>query len=313
MKIVVTGAAGFIGSHIIDALLSEDRVKNVLALDNLSTGNRDNLQHITDSRFRFIEGDIRDRNLLSQVFEGVDVVCHQAALGSVPRSILLPDDTHQVNVDGTFNVFDIARLHGVKRVVYASSSSVYGDGKLLPKKEGEEGKVLSPYALSKSVNEQYAHQFYKHYGLENIGLRYFNVFGPRQNPEGPYAAVIPLFIKWALNGERAQVHGDGLQSRDFTYVANAVQANIKAILHQGKPLGAACINIAFGQRTNLLELWKMIGNLTGNQQEPRHQEPREGDVRDSLADITRAKDLLGFQPEDDLWEGLRKTIESYHE
>ncbi|MFT5970584.1 MAG: UDP-N-acetylglucosamine 4-epimerase, partial [Flavobacteriales bacterium] len=267
MKILITGGAGFIGSNIADALLLKSAISELRIFDNLITGSLNNIKHLVNNpKVTFIEGDILDRSALNRAMLGINAVCHHAALGSVPRSIEDPLAAHEANSTGTFNVFDIARLNKVKRVVYASSSSVYGDHPSLLNVEGELGQVLSPYALTKKNNEAYASLFYTQYGLETIGLRYFNIFGMRQNPQGPYAAVIPLFIKAGLENAVPIVHGDGLQSRDFTFVANAVHANVLALLGANEKAFGKALNIGCGNRYTLLELWEEIKTHTKSEQ-----------------------------------------------
>jgi nucleoside-diphosphate-sugar epimerase len=298
--VLVTGGAGFIGSHLVDALLV--RGARVRVLDNLSTGKRENLAACA-SRIDFRLGDIRDAEACRLAMEGAAFVFHQAALGSVPRSLEDPATTIDVNVSGTARVFDAARRAGVRRVVFASSSSVYGDSPALPKREGEEGRALSPYALSKQIDERLAQNFQACYGIEIVGLRYFNVYGPRQSPDGAYAAVIPKFFRACLSGEAPVIFGDGQQSRDFTYVEDAAAANLLAAGADGGCCGRA-YNVAGGRATSLLELARLIGRIAGSPKEPRHAAPRPGDVLHSLADLTRAKTSLGYSPEFGLPEGL---------
>lgn len=307
VPVLVTGGAGFIGSHLVDALL--DLGARVRVLDDLSTGYRGNLGHAR-GRVELLEDDVRDPEACLHACSGVSLVFHQAALGSVPRSMKDPATTIAVNVSGTANVFAAARDAEVRRVVYASSSSVYGDGATLPKREGEEGRPLSPYALSKAMNEELAEVFTRCFGLELVGLRYFNVYGPRQDPSGPYAAVIPRFFAACRAGEPPRIFGDGEQTRDFTYVADAVRANLLAA---GAP-AAACgraYNVAGGRQTTLNRLAREIRSLTGCGAEPVHEAPRPGDVRHSRADPVRAKEALGFVAEVPLAEGLRRSLEFY--
>ena len=308
---LVTGGAGFIGSHIVEYLMKHGAGK-VIVLDNLATGSLDNIRPFLDNpRFEFIKGDIRDYETVREAVNRSDFVSHQAALGSVPRSVKDPITTNEVNISGFLNV-----LHAVKesprtrRMVYAASSSTYGDSRELPKKEERIGKPLSPYAVTKYVNELYADVFGRLYGTDTIGLRYFNVFGPRQNPKGPYAAVIPLFMLALLRGESPKVHGDGEQTRDFTFVENAVQANIKAFF--APPEAANQIyNVAAGKRTSLLELLRLLENISGLAVHPVHTDPRPGDVRDSLADISKAARLLGYDNIVPLEEGLKITYDYF--
>jgi len=307
--VLVTGGAGFIGSHLVDALLAEGR--RVRVLDDLSTGRRENLAEARAAggdALDLLVGDLRDSEACERACRGVDLVYHQAALGSVPRSLADPATTIAVNVAGTANVFAAARDAGARRIVYASSSSVYGDSAELPKREGREGRSLSPYATSKRMGEALAEIFAASYGLELVGLRYFNVYGPRQSPEGPYAAVIPRFFEAALAGRAVTVHGDGGQSRDFTYVSDAVQANLLAARPEA-PSGV--YNVAGGRRTTILELAHAIQGELGVTAPPEHGPPRPGDVRDSLADLERAGRALGYRPEVPLEEGLARCREAY--
>jgi nucleoside-diphosphate-sugar epimerase len=281
----------------------------VRVLDNLATGKRENLAHCLD-RIELIEGDIRDAPTCDRACEGVRVIFHQAALGSVPRSMKDPATTIAVNVGGTANVFAAARDAKVQRVVYASSSSVYGDSEKLPKREGEEGKPLSPYALSKVMNEQLAGIFGRCFGMEFVGLRYFNVYGPRQDPDGPYAAVIPRFFRALAAGEPPIIYGDGEQSRDFTFVADAVVANLLA----AQAPAAACAkayNVAPGTRTTIRDLARLGREIVGAGRDPVHEAPRRGDVRDSKADPTTAREVLGFVAATTLTQGLRQARAFY--
>lgn len=306
---LVTGGAGFIGSHIVDELLA--RGKAVRVLDNFVTGKRQNLIHCLD-RIELLEGDIRDLETCRRVCEGVGFVLHQAALGSVPRSLEDPLTSHEVNVTGTLNMLLAARDAGVRRFVYAASSSTYGDHPGLPKVEDLIGQPLSPYAVTKYADELYAQVFGRCYGLETIGLRYFNVFGPRQDPFSQYAAVIPLFVSALLRGEAPTINGDGEQTRDFTYVANAVQANLLACTASATAAGEV-FNIACNERTSLNELYFQLQTLLDADIAPNYGPPRGGDVRDSLADISKARRLLGYQGEIKFAEGLRRSIAWYRE
>jgi UDP-N-acetylglucosamine/UDP-N-acetyl-alpha-D-glucosaminouronate 4-epimerase len=314
MRILVTGGAGFIGANLVERLLKEERVQAVRVLDNLSTGSADNVEHLMASpKFEFVQGDIRDHSACMKACEGMHVISHQAALGSVPRSIKDPITTNEVNIGGTLNVFMAAKENNIKRIVYAASSSTYGDHQDLPKKENYIGKPLSPYAVTKYVNELYADVFSRLYGLEFIGLRYFNVFGPRQNPKGPYAAVVPLFVEALLKGKALVINGDGKHGRDFTYIGNVVQANILSLFTNNKEAVNQVYNIAYGQQTSLLQLAQYLTTISGFAVEPMHAPERPGDVKHSLADISKAKQLLGYDPEVSVEEGLRKTFEWYKE
>lgn len=305
---LITGGAGFIGSHVAEYLLQYG-ARKVRVLDNMATGSPQNIDLLAKySQFEFIEGDIRSKADCMSACDGIDFVSHQAALGSVPRSVKDPSTTNEVNISGFVNILDACRLQGIKRVVYASSSSVYGDSAGLPKVEDRIGRPLSPYALTKFTNEMYADVFGRVYGLELIGLRYFNVFGPRQSPNGPYAAVIPLFIKGLLAHEPVFINGDGNQSRDFTYVDNAVQANIKAIFVNNTNSINQVYNVAVGQRFTLLEMYRLLSEIIGTNLPPLHRAPREGDIPHSLADISKAQTLLGYQPFCFFEEGLRQTV-----
>lgn len=307
---LVTGGAGFIGSHLVDYLLKNNAGK-VRVLDNLSTGSMNNLLAFKgNSAFDFIEGDIRDAKVCKLAMDGIDYVLHQAALGSVPRSILDPFTTNDVNITGFLNIITAARDANVKRLVYAASSSTYGDSKELPKIEDNIGKPLSPYAVTKYVNELYADVFSRTYNFNTIGLRYFNVFGPRQNPLGAYAAVIPLFIKAALHNEAPTINGDGLTSRDFTFVDNVVQANMKALFHD-ELLKHEVFNIACGEQTTLNELWQYISELAGIETPAKYAGERRGDVRQSLASVNKAMYVLNYLPQVLAKEGLQKTYDWY--
>lgn len=306
---LVTGGAGFIGSNLVEFLLVND-AKSVIVLDNLATGSLNNISgFLNDERFTFIEGDIRDYQICLDAMKNVDYVSHQAALGSVPRSINDPITTNEVNIGGFLNILNAAKEVGIKKLVYAASSSTYGDSKSLPKVEHTIGNPLSPYAVTKYVNELYAEVFANLYGFNSIGLRYFNVFGPKQDPNGAYAAVIPLFMKAALTGKQPFINGDGEQTRDFTYVENAVQANIKALLTDTEK--HQVINIAYGERISLNQLWEKITNLAKSELKPIYREGRQGDVRDSLADIGKAKSIIGYDPQFSVSAGLEKTFNWY--
>jgi UDP-N-acetylglucosamine 4-epimerase len=307
---LVTGGAGFIGSNIVEYLLKYGALK-VRVLDNFSTGYHTNIEEFkSNPAFELIEGDIRDIDTCRKAIEGIDYVTHQAALGSVPRSINDPITTNDVNVNGFLNMLVAARDANVKRFIYAASSSTYGDHPGLPKVEDKIGNPLSPYAITKYVNELYANVFSKTYDFHTIGLRYFNVFGPKQNPFGAYAAVIPLFVKAALENQPAIINGDGETSRDFTFIENAVQANLKA-LFANNITKSEVVNIAFGERTTLNQAWGDICELTGIDLKAIYKDERKGDVRHSLASIDKAHDLIGYKPLFDLKSGLVKAIEFY--
>jgi UDP-N-acetylglucosamine/UDP-N-acetylgalactosamine 4-epimerase len=309
---LITGGAGFIGSNIAEYLLKYG-AKKVRVLDNFSTGSLNNIKNfIQNSAFELIEGDIRDFETCRKALKGIDYVTHQAALGSVPRSIDNPITSNDVNISGFLNVLVASRDEGVKRMVYAASSSTYGDHPGLPKVEDQIGNPLSPYAVTKYVNELYSSVFSKTYDFHTIGLRYFNVFGPKQNPKGPYAAVIPLFISAALQQRSPIINGDGETSRDFTFVENAVQANVKAMLTSGLTQHQV-INIAFGERTTLNQLWSKISEMEELAFNPTYQDERKGDVRHSLADISKAKKLICYKPTYSVIDGLDITYKWYKE
>ncbi len=307
-QFLITGGAGFIGSNIVEYLLKYGAGR-VVVLDNLATGFERNVKLFEGKTgFEFIHGDIRDFEVCKKACEGIDFVLHQAALGSVPRSIHDPITTNQVNIDGFLNMLTAARDAKVNRFVYAASSSTYGDSPNLPKVEDKIGKPLSPYAVTKYVNELYADVFHRVYGLNTIGLRYFNVFGPRQDPHGAYAAVIPLFIH-ALREDRSPfINGDGKQTRDFTFVENAVEANIRAAFSAHPEALNQVYNVAVGDRTGLLEMYEILRNIAEKDIPPAFREPRAGDIRDSLADISKAEKLLGYQPAIRIKEGLEITF-----
>lgn len=310
-NILVTGGAGFIGSNLVEALLKDERVGKVRILDNLATGYLENIQEFMDNpNFEFLEGDIRDYETCLKACEGMDLISHQAALGSVPRSIVDPLTTNAVNITGTLNVFTAAKEKGVTRVVYAASSSTYGDSQGLPKVEDKIGNPLSPYAVTKYVNELYAKVFYSNYGLNTIGLRYFNIFGPKQNPNGAYAAVIPLFIKSILENKPPVINGDGSHSRDFTYVANAVEANILALFSDNKESLNQVYNVACGEQTSLIQLWQYLIEISEKSIEPIYATERKGDVKNSLASIEKIKAQLGYNVVIKIFDGLTKTIKA---
>lgn len=309
LRFLVTGGAGFIGSNIVDFLLKHG-AKKVVAADNLCTGSKANLEEFkTNSAFSFKEGDITDQAFCNDICSDVDIVLHQAALGSVPRSIKFPSATNNSNINGFLNMLIAAKDSGVDRFVYASSSSVYGDSKALPKTEPVIGKPLSPYAVTKRVNELYSEAFNTAYGMELIGLRYFNIFGPKQNPQGEYAAAIPLFTLAMLKNEPVYINGDGEQTRDFTYVDNAVQANILSGLAPASSAGAEVYNIACGKMITLNQLVAHIRELTGSKSEVIHRDNRAGDIRQSLADISKASSKLGYKVNVEIEEGLKRTVE----
>lgn len=317
-KWLVTGAAGFIGSHIVAELLSLNQ--SVVGLDNFMTGTKENLVAAKKSNpsgnFRFIHDDIRNNKVCAKAVKGVDVVLHQAALGSVPRSIKNPRLVHEVNVDGFINMLLASKEEGVDRFVYASSSSCYGDSKILPKREGEEGMPLSPYAATKTINDIYAQVFAHTYAMPTIGLRYFNVFGPRQSPDGPYAAVIPIWMDAVLKGKTCYINGDGKTSRDFCYVANAVQANILAGV-ASQSIKGEVMNVAAGRRTTLTALLSMISkemkknNPGVTVTPPKYRDFRQGDVRHSLADIDKISNMIGYKPTHNVEDGIKDTVRWY--
>ncbi len=308
---LVTGGAGFIGSNLCEAILALGA--KVRCLDDLSTGSIENIKDFRDNPdFEFIKGDIKDLDTCMEAAKGVDYVLNQAAWGSVPRSIEMPLFYCANNISGTLNMLEAARQNGVKKFVYASSSSVYGDEPNLPKTEGREGNLLSPYALTKRCDEEWAKQYTKHYGLATVGLRYFNVFGRRQNPNGAYAAVIPKFIMQLMRGERPTINGDGKQSRDFTYIENVIEANLKACLAGSEADGEA-FNIAYGGREYLIDIYYMLTEALGVDTEPVFGPDRAGDIKHSNADIEKAKRLLGYAPEYDFKKGLAEAIDWYKE
>ncbi len=312
MRILVTGGAGFIGSNLVETLIEDPGISLVRVLDNLSTGNLMNIEKFFDSdKFEFVEGDIRDLNICQVCCKNIDAITHQAALGSVPRSINDPITSHEVNTTGFLNILESARQNGIMRIVYASSSSVYGDSKKSPKIEAITGNVLSPYAASKMTNELYAEAFSRNFNMQIFGFRYFNVFGPKQNPQGPYAAVIPLFIKAVLDNEPPLINGDGEHSRDFTYVGNAVHANEVALFAENKEAVNQVYNIAFGEQTSLNGLFQTIKEIAGSDLAPKYGPERAGDVKHSLADISKARTLLEYDPSMNIREGLKIAFEWY--
>ena len=306
--VLVTGGAGFIGSHIVDALL--ERGDTVRILDNLSTSTAAKIDE-SDPRVEFIRGDLTDAETVARAVDGVELVFHQAALASVPRSVERPLDTHAACVTGTLNLLDAARRAGVRRLVYAASSSAYGDQPTSSKRETDLPAPISPYGAAKLASELYCQAFTATYGFETVSLRYFNVFGPRQDPGSPYSAVIPLFITAILKGQQPKIYGDGHQSRDFCYVGNVVHANLLAAEAQGA--AGKVFNIACGQSISLLELLGHLNRLLGTDVQPIHEPPRVGDVRESLADITQARQILGYEPLVDFSEGLQRSIAYYRD
>lgn len=307
-RYLVTGAGGFVGSNLVQALLKAGDTPR--GLDNFITGKRENVAAL--GAFDFIEGDVRDLETCRRACEGVDYVLHEAALGSVPRSVDDPILSNDCNVNGTLNMLVAARDAGVRRFVYAASSSAYGDTPTLPKVETMPPRPLSPYALTKFAGERYCQIFHKIYGLETVCLRYFNVFGARQDPDSVYAAVIPKFVSALLSGESPTIFGDGGQTRDFTYVADVVQANLKACAAPPRACGNV-FNVACGEQTSLNELFERISQLLGSTAEPVYKDSRVGDVRDSLADISKARDLLGYEPVFCVRTGLGEAIDWYKE
>jgi UDP-N-acetylglucosamine/UDP-N-acetylgalactosamine 4-epimerase len=308
---LITGGAGFIGSHIAEYLLKNNAGK-VRVLDNMANGLRANLEILNGyNSFEFIEGDIRNADVCRDACKGIEYVSHQAALGSVPRSVKEPSSTNDVNVGGFVNILNAAVENNIKQFVYASSSSVYGDDTGLPKKENRTGNCLSPYAVSKMANELYADVFSRVYNIPVIGFRYFNIFGPRQDPDGQYAAVIPLFVKAIMNHDTAYINGDGEQTRDFTYVENAVQINIKGMLTTNDEAINKVYNVAVGESYSINYLYNTIKEYLKVDVDPTYIKPREGDVRNSLADISLAKKLLDYTPTTKFDGGLIKTIEFF--
>ena len=308
---LVTGGAGFIGSNLCEAILKLGY--KVRCLDDLSTGKQENVDLFIDNpNYSFIKGDIKDLDVCMASCNGVDYVLNQAAWGSVPRSIEMPLFYCANNIMGTLNMLEAARQNGVKKFVYASSSSVYGDEPNLPKKEGREGNLLSPYAVTKRADEEWAKQYTKHYGLDTYGLRYFNVFGRRQDPNGAYAAVIPKFIKQLLNGEVPTINGDGKQSRDFTYIENVIEANLKACMASSSVAGEA-YNVAYGGREYLIDIYYGLCSALGVDVEPHYGPERVGDIKHSNADISKAREMLGYDPDWSFERGIKSAIKWYRE
>ena len=310
-KFLVTGGAGFIGSNLCETILSMGY--KVRCLDDLSTGSQANIDmFLSNPNYEFMKGDIKDIDTCMKACEGVDYVLNQAAWGSVPRSIEMPIFYCKNNIEGTLNMLEAARQKGVKKFVYASSSSVYGDEPNLPKREGREGNLLSPYALTKRCDEEWAKLYTKLYGLDTYGMRYFNVFGRRQDPNGAYAAVIPKFLKQLLNDEQPTINGDGKQSRDFTYIENVIEANLKACLASHEAAGRA-YNIAYGGREYLIDIYYTLTKALGKDIEPNFGPDRKGDIKHSNADISAARDMLGYDPDYDFAKGLNEAIAWYRE
>lgn len=310
-RFLVTGGAGFIGSNLCEAIL--ELGYRVRCLDDLSTGKQENVDMFADNpNYEFIKGDVKDLETCMRACEGIDFVLHQAAWGSVPRSIEMPLFYCANNIQGTLNMLEAARQNGIKKFVYASSSSVYGDEPVLPKSEGKEGNLLSPYALTKRCDEEWAKQYTIHYNLETYGLRYFNVFGRRQDPNGAYAAVIPKFIKMLLNNECPTIYGDGKQSRDFTYIENVIEANLKACLAPKEAAGNA-FNIAYGGREYLIDIYYSLTKALNKDVQPNFGPDRKGDIKHSNADISKAQKMLGYDPEYDFATGLNEAITWYKE
>lgn len=308
---LVTGGAGFIGSNLCEAILNLGY--EVRCLDNLSTGKQENVDmFLDDPNYTFIKGDITDLDTCIKASQGVDYILNQAAWGSVPRSIEMPLFYEKVNIGGTLNMMEAARQNDVKKFVYASSSSVYGDHPILPKVEGQEGNLLSPYALTKRVDEEYGKLYKKLYDLDTYGMRYFNVFGRRQDPDGAYAAVLPKFIKQLLNDEIPTINGDGKQSRDFTYIENVIEANLKACLAPGE-YGGEAFNIAYGGREYLIDIYYDLCKALGKEVEPNFGPDRKGDIKHSNADITKARKMLGYDPSYDFKTGIEEAIMWYKE
>lgn len=306
---LVTGGAGFIGSNLCEAILNLGY--KVRCLDDLSTGKQENVDlFLGNENYEFIKGDIKELDTCMKACEGVDYVLHQAAWGSVPRSIEMPLFYCANNINGTLNMLEAARQNKVKKFVYASSSSVYGDEPVLPKMEGREGNLLSPYAVSKRADEEWAKQYTRHYGLDTYGMRYFNVFGRRQDPNGAYAAVIPKFIKQLMKGERPTINGDGKQSRDFTYIENVIEANLKACLATHEAAGEA-FNIAYGGREYLIDIYYGLCDALGVKLEPNFGPDRAGDIKHSNADISKAKSMLGYDPDWSFERGIKAAIAWY--
>jgi len=310
MNLLITGGCGFIGSNIAEYFLENNLFKNITIVDNLSTGFMSNINHLLKkySNLKYIRGDITEIDICREITKNIDAICHQAATGSVPRSINDPFFYHKNNVCGFFNLIIAAKENGCRRFVYASSSSVYGDEPFLPKVEDRTGNLLSPYAATKKINEIYANVFHKCYGMECIGLRYFNVFGAKQNPNGEYAAVIPKFIQMIQNGESPIINGDGNYSRDFTYVDNIIQANYLALITMNKECFGEVFNIGAGGKVTINELYFKICKIIGKEKKPIYGSVRNGDIPHSNASIHKAKIMLGYNPSDNFEDGLVKTV-----
>ncbi|MHB1840949.1 MAG: SDR family oxidoreductase [Acidobacteriaceae bacterium] len=307
---LVTGAAGFIGSWLTQALV--ERGETVRALDNFSTGKRENLAPWQND-IEILEIDLRDEDGVAKACKGVDIIFHEGAIASVPLSVKDPRTSHTANIDGTFNLLEGARHAGVKRVVYAASSSAYGDRNPLPQKESMLPGPISPYAVQKLLGELYLRSYWEVYGLETVSLRYFNIFGPRQAPDSPYSGVMAKFAKMMLAGEQPTIHGNGEQSRDFTYIENVVQANLKAAAAPAEKVAGRMFNCAIGQPYTLNQTYKLMAELTGYKNPPQYGPPREGDIQHSYADISAAREALGYDPKIDFLEGLRRTVDWYRE
>ena len=309
-KILVTGCAGFIGSWITGALI--ERGANVCGLDNFETGKRENLAHLT-GRFQFLECDLRDADATARACHGVDVIFHQAALPSVPRSVTDPRTSHMVNLDGTFNLLEGARAAGVKRIIYAASSSAYGNQPGFPRRETMLPMPIAPYPVQKLAGEYYMKSYWQIYGIESVCLRYFNIFGPRQDPDSPYSGVMAKFALQMLRGERPTIHGDGEQGRDFTYVGNAVSANLLAMEAPAESVAGRVFNVATGERHTLNETFRVMADLLDFKGSPIYGPPRAGDISNSLADISAAREAFGYDPKVSFEEGLRRTVDWYRE
>ena len=312
MNILLTGGCGFIGSNLVPAFLADARIKKVIVLDNLSTGKRENIEaYLGDNKLEFVEGDICDKDLCDELCHNIDLISHQAALGSVPRSINDPIKTNEVNISGSLNLLVAAKENRVKRFVFAASSSTYGDSKGLPKVEDQIGKPLSPYAVTKYVNELYADVFSRTYGLPYIGLRYFNVFGPNQDPNSSYSAVIPLFCRLILEGKDLPINGDGSISRDFTFIENVVNANLLSLFTPNNEALNQVYNVACNKNYSLTYLAEKLIEFSGAKVGIKYGPDRKGDIHHSLADISKARKLLGYSPKVEFEEGLQKTWKYY--